>query len=210
VAIRDKLYKRPLDLVILLTAHIILLPLWLLLWTAIPLAIWLQDRGPVFFKQYRMGKGGKEFKVLKFRTMVVNADKIGPSWNTPNDRRVTTLGRVLRKTALDELPQILNIAKGEMSFVGPRSLDVDEHRILETEIQGFKQRLAVRPGLTGLAQLYDTTDVAATKLHYDLEYIRRMSLWLDVRIILLSAWTTLVAQWDRRSGKPPSQTTATQ
>lgn len=199
---KDRKYKRVLDLTILVIAHVVLFPIWLLIWTLIPLAIWLQDRGPVFFKQQRMGAGGKIFTIRKFRTMVPNADKIGPSWNTTNDPRVTKFGRLLRRTGFDELPQVLNIWRGEMSFVGPRSLDVDEYVYLDKQVPGFSQRLAVPPGLTGLAQLYDHTDDAATKLRFDLEYIRRRSLWLDVKILFLSWVNTLSGRWDRRSGKP--------
>ena len=144
-------YKRWMDLGILLAAHVLLAPVWLLLWITIPALIKLEGGGPVFYGQVRMGKGGRTFRLLKFRTMVVDADRIGPRWNVEGDRRVTRVGRVLRKTALDELPGLLAIWKGEMSFVGPRALDAIEHRFLETQIPGFDRRLAIVPGLTGLA-----------------------------------------------------------
>jgi len=112
-------YKRGFDLTILVIAHCLLLPLWLILWTAIPLIIWLGDRGPVFYKQKRVGRDGDVFTILKFRTMVPEADRMGPSWTTVGDPRVTRAGRILRRTALDELPEILSIWKGEMSLVGP-------------------------------------------------------------------------------------------
>ena len=139
------------------------LPVWVLLWIAIPLAIWLADRGPIFYRQKRAGRGGKAFTVLKFRTMVKDADDKGPAWTLDDDRRLTPLGRLLRKTALDELPQLFSIWTGDMSLVGPRALDYEEQQLLETQISGFASRLRVRPGLTGLAQVYDQRDEAHTK-----------------------------------------------
>lgn len=198
---RRTLYKRPLDLTILLAAHLVLAPVFLMLWAVIPLLVWLEDRGPVFYRQHRPGKGGELFTILKFRTMVVNADRIGPAWTQDKDPRVTRVGRVLRRTALDELPSVLSIWKGDMSFVGPRALPVKEQQFLETQIPGFAGRLNVRPGLTGMAQVYDIQDDAATKLRYDLEYIYRMNLMLDVKLILLSARNTLTGRWDVRTGK---------
>ena len=120
-------YKSWLDLSLLVLAHLFLLPIWIILWTVIPLLIWLGDRGPVFYKQQRMGKNGKPFNVIKFRTMIVDAENQGPAWTTVNDPRITTVGRILRRTALDELPEIISIWQGKMSFVGPRALDLTEY-----------------------------------------------------------------------------------
>jgi lipopolysaccharide/colanic/teichoic acid biosynthesis glycosyltransferase len=194
-------YKRPLDLLILIGAHLALAPLWLALWTLIPLLIWLGDRGPVFYAQQRAGRGGRPFAVLKFRTMVVDADKIGPVWTEEDDPRITPVGRFLRKTALDELPSLLSIWRGDMSLVGPRALAVAEQLLLEERFPGFAARLAVPPGLTGLSQVYNSADDNELKLRYDLEYIRRMSPWLDVQVILLSVRNTLTGRWDTRAGK---------
>ena len=102
-------YKRPFDLTVLVIAHLLLLPVWGLLWLVIPTLIWLEDRKPVFYRQERMGKGGKTFVVIKFRTMVVDAEDQGPPWTTHNDPRVTRVGLILRRTALDELPEVLSI-----------------------------------------------------------------------------------------------------
>ena len=195
------LYKRPLDLAILLTSQVALLPLWPLLWVLIPLAIWLDDRGPIFFRQPRAGKDGRVFTMLKFRTMVRNAEELGPAWTIRADPRITRVGRLLRRTALDELPGLVAILRGDMSFVGPRSLALHEQRLLEAEVPGFAERLRVRPGLTGLAQVYDPMDDARTKLRYDLEYIRRMGVWLDLKLLFLSVSNSLTGRWDRRSGK---------
>jgi lipopolysaccharide/colanic/teichoic acid biosynthesis glycosyltransferase len=194
-------YKPWFDRSILALAHLSLLPLWVLLWTLIPLLVWLGDRGPVFYRQKRAGRNGEVFTVLKFRTMVIDADLQGPAWTVAGDPRVTRFGRLLRRTALDELPELLNIWKGEMSLVGPRALAEDEQRSLERSIPGFEDRLRVRPGLTGLAQVYDHSDDAIDKLRYDLVYVDRMGPFLDSKLILLSVWNTIAAQWDRRSGK---------
>lgn len=203
-------YKPWFDFAIMLLAHLLLLPLWLLLWILIPLIIWLGDRGPVFYRHRRVGKDGKVFTVLKFRTMVLDADRQGPSWTTEDDPRVTRVGRVLRRTALDELPEILNILRGHMSLVGPRALDVEEHQALEQQIPGFSSRLCVRPGLTGLAQVYDQLDNASDKIKYDLDYVQRMSPWLDITILALSLRNTLAVRWDQRAGKPAERMTPNQ
>ena len=137
-------YKRRFDLTVLVLAHMLLMPLWLLLWTIIPVLIWLSDRGPVFYKQKRVGKDGQVFTILKFRTMVPGAESTGPAWTTEGDPRVTRFGKLLRRMALDELPETLSIWKGDMSLVGPRALDLEEQRGLEQQIPGFAQRLQVR------------------------------------------------------------------
>lgn len=194
-------YKRPYDITILLVALFMLFPIWILLAVAIPIAIWLGDRGPVFYQQKRAGTNGKAFTILKFRTMIPDAQLAGPAWTTKDDPRITTVGRVLRRTALDELPELLSILKGDMSFVGPRALDVNEHRELEEKIEGFAIRLKVRPGLTGVAQVYDRHDNATDKLAYDISYLKNMSAILDTKIMILSVFNTIAARWDQRTGK---------
>lgn len=194
-------YKRPYDLAVLLVAFLLLLPLWILLAVTIPIAIWLGDRGPVFYRQERAGINGKVFTILKFRTMIPNARLAGPAWTTKGDPRITKVGKVLRRTALDELPELLSILKGDMSFVGPRALDVNEHRELEEKIEGFAIRLKVRPGLTGMAQVYDRQDNATDKLAYDLSYLDSMSPILDTKLMILSVFNTIGARWDQRTGK---------
>ena len=200
--IKEKAYKRPFDLSLLLFGLVLLLPLWLLLWTLIPIAIWLGDRGPIFYSQRRAGKDGRVFIVHKFRTMVPHADLKGPAWTIEGDLRLTRVGKILRRTALDELPELWSILIGDMSFVGPRPLDENEQNQLEDQIPGFRQRLMVRPGLTGLAQVYDPADLAVDKFKYDLEYLEHISPWLDGKLIVLSVLNSLGARWDRRSGKP--------
>ena len=195
-------YKRPFDLTILILAHLLFLPLWLLLWTLIPIAIWLGDRGPIFYRQQRTGKDGRVFTIFKFRTMVPDAYQKGPAWTIENDVRLTRVGKFLRRTAMDELPGLWSIMKGDMSLVGPRALNVEEHKQLEQEIPGFEARLCVKPGLTGMAQVFDSADQAEDKLAYDLQYAEDMSLWLDAKLLILSVRNTITARWDRRVGKP--------
>ena len=194
-------YKRWFDVSVLVTAHLLLFPLWILLWTVITTLIWLEDRGPVFYRQQRMGKHGKPFNLIKFRTMVVDAKDRGPAWTTDGDPRDTRVGRILRRTALDELPEVISILQGNMSFVGPRALDLYEQKYLEGLIPGFENRLQIPPGLTGLAQIYDKIDDPYEKYRYDMEYLKRLSPLLDARLLLLSVWNTVIARWDHRSGK---------
>lgn len=202
----ERPYKRPLDLTILAFAHLfpLLMPVWLLLWTLIPLAIWLQDRGPVFYRQKRAGKDGRVFTVLKFRTMFQDADRpTGAVQATRDDPRITPVGRILRWTALDELPQLINVLKGEMSLIGPRPECIEFHERFVREVPGFERRLQVRPGLTGLAQVKGAYDSPRPeKLRLDLEYIERMSLWLDLKLLFLSVRNSLLARWDRPRANP--------
>ena len=190
-------HKRPFDIAVLLVAHLCppMIPVWIVIWIAIPLAIWLEDGGPIFYRQQRAGKNRRDFDAIKFRTMIVDADSSGLV-TLDGDSRVTRVGRVLRRTALDELPQVINILRGEMSFVGPRALPVGMHEY-ETSVEPrFPERLQVTPGLTGLAQMYLPRHCAARRrLRYDLLYIERAGLWLDVRLMLLAAFKTLTASW---------------
>jgi len=198
---RSDAYKRPFDLIVIGVSHVVLAPVFLLLWVLIPLLIWSDDRGPVFYRQKRPGKDGRVFTVLKFRTMRTDADRSGSAWTVSNDPRVTRMGRFLRKTALDELPQILSIVRGDISFVGPRAIPVEEQRHLEEQIPGFDERLRMRPGLTGLAQVFNPEDEPNTKLRYDLEYMSHMGPVFDMKLMLRSVLNTVLARWDKRGGK---------
>jgi lipopolysaccharide/colanic/teichoic acid biosynthesis glycosyltransferase len=137
--------------------------------------------------------------------MVPDAVSKGPAWTVAGDSRVTPIGKILRRTALDEVPELISIFKGNMSFVGPRALGVEEHETLREKIPGFEKRLCVIPGLTGLAQVYNKSDGPLGKFEYDLQYIDRMGLWLDVKLIGLSVANTLMARWDQRIGKIDQQ-----
>jgi lipopolysaccharide/colanic/teichoic acid biosynthesis glycosyltransferase len=180
------------------------------LWGVIALAIVLEDGGPVFFRDRRVGRGGRVFQVLKFRSMVPDADRLfGPRQATAGDPRVTRIGKLLRATAMDELPQLWNIFRGDMSFVGPRALRPGEiqargdGRVVPLEtVPGYQVRHAVRPGLTGIAQVYVDRDVSPRlKFRYDRFYIRRQSFWLDLRLVVLSFWITFRGRWERRGRK---------
>ena len=197
----DKAYKRPLDLTILIAAHLcpLLLPVWVFLWTVIPLLIWLEDRGPIFYRQIRVGKQEREFTVLKFRTMRSEQAQVDGEPTVPEsaeDPRVTRVGRVLRRTALDELPQVLGILTGHMSFVGPRPMPPDFHQQFLSISPLALKRVTVRPGLTGLAQVSGGYDLDFPgKLQLDLDYVARMSLALDLKLIGKSVWRTVCGRW---------------
>lgn len=203
---REPALKRPLDVALALLMLALSAPVSLL----VALAIKLEDGGPVFYRQQRWGRFGKRFSVLKFRTMIADADKrFGLKQAVENDQRITRVGRLLRATGLDELPQIINILRGEMSFVGPRALAVGELIYDETgkqleyeQVRGFIERLAVRPGLTSLATIYIPKDSPAhRKFRYDTLYIRKQRFLLDVRLIALSFWISFRGKWETRQKK---------
>lgn len=191
--------KRPFDLLVSGLGLVASAPLWAL----IALAIKLEDGGPVFYGQERVGKGGKVFRVQKFRSMVLDAEReSGPVWAAENDNRVTRVGQFLRATALDELPQLVNISRGEMSLVGPRPERPELVRHFRQEIPGYGRRFLVQPGLTGLAQIYGQYDShPRKKLRYDLLYIKKQSFWLDVKLIALSFLITVRGKWESRGKK---------
>jgi lipopolysaccharide/colanic/teichoic acid biosynthesis glycosyltransferase len=156
---------------------------------AAALLVKLTSKGPAFYSQVRLGKGGRPFKMHKIRTMVHDCERLtGPRWAAPGDPRITTVGRFLRRTHIDELPQLWNVLRGEMSLVGPRPERPELVPPLEQAIPHYRDRLLVRPGVTGLAQvqLPADTDLASVryKLAYDLYYLRHVGLWLDLRLML--------------------------
>lgn len=153
--------------------------------SVIALIIVLDSPGDPIFKQERLGKDGKPFIMYKFRSMREDAERDGPRWADADDARCTRFGAVLRRTRLDELPQIWNILRGDMSFVGPRPERACFYRVFEQYIVGFSNRLAVIPGLTGYAQVNGGYDLKPEeKILYDMEYIKRRSVRMDLRCIL--------------------------
>jgi exopolysaccharide biosynthesis polyprenyl glycosylphosphotransferase len=182
--------KRVFDVVGASLALLFLAPLFV----SIALAIKLTSRGPIFFRQDRYGYRNERFRIYKFRTMHTHLGDTGGTRQTTNDDpRVTPLGRILRRTSLDELPQLINVVKGDMSLVGPRPHVpgmLAAHVLYEELVPYYFQRHAVRPGITGLAQVNgyrgSTTDsrAAIARVDYDLEYIETWSLWLDVKIVV--------------------------
>ncbi len=193
--------KRPLDLLMIIAGLLfpLLWPLWFIVIFIIPLLIWIEDRGPIFYSQNRIGKNKKVFKVIKFRTMIPEAEKTsGAVWSTKDDPRITRIGHLLRRTALDEIPQLLNILKGEMSFVGPRAERPELHEKFSKEIPGFDKRLDVTPGLSGLAQINGSYDLdPREKLVFDIDYSKKMSLFFDLKIIIVSVFNSISAKWDQ-------------
>jgi lipopolysaccharide/colanic/teichoic acid biosynthesis glycosyltransferase len=178
------------------------------LWLIIAVAIWLDGGRPIFFTQRRIGRDGLPFVAYKFRSMVTTAERTVRQAQ-PNDTRITRVGRVLRATAMDELPQLWNILRGDMSFVGPRPLaereiesGADGHLVALQHIPMFRERHRVRPGLTGLTQVYAARDLPRRdKFRFDVLYVRRANLCLDVRLILLSVWISLHGRWEQRGPK---------
>jgi lipopolysaccharide/colanic/teichoic acid biosynthesis glycosyltransferase len=175
------LIKRLIDIVLSITAIFILMP-FLLIIAAI---IRLQDGGPSLFGQQRVGKDGRIFRMWKFRSMVINAESLGGFSTADRDPRITPVGRFIRRTSLDEVPQLLNVLVGDMSIVGPRP-DVPAQRGLYTEDE-WMLRHSVRPGITGLAQSTMRSEATTEQRKaMDLEYAKNVSLALDVRIILMT------------------------
>jgi lipopolysaccharide/colanic/teichoic acid biosynthesis glycosyltransferase len=198
--------KRAFDVVLSAAGLIVSAPLWLI----IAVAIKIEDRGPIFFPQERVGLGGRPFKALKFRSMVPNSDRrFGPVQAREHDPRITRIGMLLRATAMDELPQLWNILIGDMSFVGPRPLVPGEVEVRGDgtlvplhAITGYRERHSVRPGLTGLTQVYASRDIRrANKFRLDLLYLKRAGFWLDLKLIALSFWISGRAQWETRAPK---------
>jgi lipopolysaccharide/colanic/teichoic acid biosynthesis glycosyltransferase len=195
--------KRSFDILLSGLGLLLSSPLWLLF----ALAIKLEDGGPVFYGQRRVGRYGRQFKSWKFRSMVPNADQQLQAKD--KDSRITKTGRLLRATAMDELPQLWNILVGDMSFVGPRALMPEEIEVNSNgelvpmeKIPGYEFRHQVPPGLTGVAQIYAPRDIPRrNKFRYDRLYIQRQNFWLDIRLILLSFWITFRGSWEVRGDK---------
>src|SRR6267143_1130005 len=176
--------KRCIDIAVSLLAVILGLPLM----GVIAFAIWLETGLPILFRQERVGMGQRPFTILKFRSMFQDAEAGGPSWALNNDPRVTRIGHLLRKYRLDELPQLFNVLRGEMSLVGPRPEQTQLCEMLEERIPLYWRRHSIRPGITGWAQVKyqygSTIEETERKLEYDLYYIKNLSFKLDLAIIL--------------------------
>ena len=181
--IYSKFIKRIFDVV----ASLLLLPIVILVIAVFAPFIYCEDKGPVFYKAKRRGRGGKPFYMLKLRSMKVNSPDIrnadNSTFNSSEDPRVTKIGRFMRKTSLDEVPQFLNVLKGDMSFIGPRPVTVDKK--LEELDDVRKIRLRVRPGITGYSQAYYRNSISQEeKLKYDAYYAENVSFVMDVKILL--------------------------
>lgn len=183
------IFKRLVDILLC----IMILPFVLLVTVPIAVAIKIEDGGPVFYKSRRLGEGFTEFDMLKFRSMKVNAPDLrnddGSTYNSPTDSRVTHVGRFLRETSLDELPQFFNVLLGHMSLLGPRPGDVESK---DTYEEDEKDKMLVRPGISGYTQAYYRNSISVReKRLYDAWYAHNVSLWLDVKILFQTAVTVL-------------------
>ena len=188
---KNNILKRAFDIFLSGTGLLVSLPLWIV----IVVLILVFDGRPLFFVQKRIGRGGKVFDAYKFRTM--------------RNGEVTPVGRILRATALDELPQLWNIFKGDMSFVGPRALaeeeydEIDGVKVNIREVPGFEKRVRVRPGLTGLAQVYARKNIPLKyKIKYDILYVNKANICLDLKLIFLSFIITFFGAWEDRTRLP--------
>lgn len=187
-----RLAKRLMDLLLSLIGLVALV----FLFPFLALIILIDSGRPIIFKQERLGRGGKPYTIYKLRTMKSKSDMEKEALVTaPNDPRITRIGRLLRKTHMDELPQIINVLRGEMSFVGPRSERYELVRIFQKEVPFYRARMLVKPGITGWAQIHqayaETIEETAVKLQYDLYYIEHASLWMDFNILLRTAGSVL-------------------
>jgi len=185
-------WKRYVDFPVALLLSLVALPIVLFAW----LLVRLTSRGPGIYKQIRLGLDGKPFTLYKIRTMRVNAETAtGAVWATRKDKRVTFAGRVLRRTHIDELPQLYNVLRGDLSLVGPRPERPEFVTELEKRIDGYVYRLYVKPGLTGLAQLNQASDIdlndVRRKLVFDFDYIENCSFWFDIRLLLCTFFKML-------------------
>lgn len=190
------LFKRLFDFL----GALILLPFVLIEIVVLAPIIWLTDRGPVFYNAFRAGKGYKPFKMFKLRSMYVNSPDLknpdGSTFNSDNDSRVTPIGRLMRKTSLDEFPQIINILLGQMSFIGPRPKLYIEGRMKDDVDDNFRKSFSVRPGITGYAQaFYRNSITQEEKFRWDAFYVENMTLGLDLRIL----WQTAVSVIRRKN-----------
>ncbi|MBA4495994.1 sugar transferase [Paenactinomyces guangxiensis] len=182
------LLKRVLEVILSIALLLFTLPVLVL----VAIAIKLESPGSVFYKQERVGLNGKCFNIIKLRSMRNDAEKNGPQWAAKNDPRVTVVGKFIRKTRIDEIPQLINVLRGDMSLIGPRPERPMFTEQFDKEIPGFKKRLLVKPGLTGWAQVnggYEATP--AEKLKMDLFYIRNQSFRLDLQIMLRTVWVVI-------------------
>lgn len=187
-----RFFKRLFDIILSLIA----LPFVLIVILIFAPIIWLTDRGPVFYNAERLGYRGKTFKMYKLRSMKVNSPNLknadGSTYNGENDPRVTKVGRFMRKTSIDELPQFLNVLKGDMSFIGPRAHLTTNYRGYDLLDEPHKKRLDVRPGITGYSQAYfRNAATSAQKLANDVYYAENISLWLDIKILFKTVFSVL-------------------
>jgi len=189
--LQDYLWKRAFDVAFSLTGLVLLSPVIVV----IAVAIKLEDGGPVLYRQERTAVFGEAFDVFKFRSMIPEGEPETPIDDEDNDR-ITRVGGVLRKTHLDEIPQLWAILRGDMSVVGPRAVWTEEEHLLENDLEMWRKRWFVKPGLAGLAQINDVSSLDPdAKLRYDLQYVREQSLQYDLKIVARQLWKVAVDVW---------------
>ncbi|MDY5437112.1 sugar transferase [Peptostreptococcus porci] len=178
------LYQRFFDILLSFIGLLIGVPIILIF----GMLIKIEDRGPILYKQERLGKHGREFYVYKLRSMRTDAEKFGAQWAEKDDPRITKVGKFIRKTRIDEIPQLINILKGDMGIIGPRPERSVFTKEFEETFPNFVYRLAIKPGLTGWAQVNGGYEIGpGEKLEYDLYYIKNRSVMLDIKIVLMTA-----------------------
>ena len=203
-----KFFKRAIDIVLSLIAS----PFVLLIIAIMAPFIYFEDRGPIFYNATRRGKDGKNFRMFKLRSMYVNSPDLknadGSTFNSDKDPRVTKTGRFMRKTSVDELPQILNVLLGHMSFIGPRpTLAVTPYEQLSDD---SKRRLGVRPGITGYAQAYYRNSITQQeKVTYDCFYVDNINFWLDIKILFKTVFSVLMRENINTTTEAPKESVET-
>lgn len=188
-------FKRVIDILLCIVA----LPILLLVFIIFAPIIYFTDKGPIFYNAKRLGKDGKVFKMYKFRSMMVNAPDIknadGSTYNGANDPRVTKIGRIMRKTSIDELPQLINVLKGDMSLIGPRAHLVTNYKGYENLDEDHKRRISVRPGITGYNQAYFRNGVTSEqKIKNDIYYVDHLTFAMDVKVLFKTVVTVLKSE----------------
>ena len=181
--------KRGMDIVLSLAALLVLAPVLL----GAVVAIALETGFPVLFRQTRVGLNGREFSMYKFRSMVKNASQVGPYFTTDNDPRITRVGRFIRRTSIDELPQFFDVLRGDMSLVGTRPPTVDEYKQYESH---HKRRLSMKPGITGLWQVSGRSNIEDFEevVKLDTRYIDHWTIWQDIKILLKTVWVVFAGR----------------
>ena len=193
------IFKRIFDIILAFIGLIVAFPICLI----IAILIKVTSEGPIIFKQERIGKDGKIFKMYKFRTMIQNAENLGSGvYSDKNDSRVTKVGKILRKTSLDEIPQMINIIKGNMSFIGPRPVLTYHPWTYDKYTTEQLKRFSVRPGLTGWAQVHGRKTVEwNNRLKYDVYYVEHLSFFLDLNIFFMTIKQVITSEGNENIGK---------
>jgi len=199
--------KRPMDVIV---STLLMVPVAILVFPVVALLIKMSSAGPMFFRQERLGLSSRPFMLIKFRTMYWDAEKLtGPIWSTDNDPRITPVGRILRKFRIDELPQLINVLRGEMSLVGPRPERAVFTRKITASLPFFEERLLVRPGITGWAQVMApyaaSIEDSWRKLQFDLYYTKHMCFFLDALIFVKTAKTVIFGREREQGGMKAGQ-----